>query len=31
MKQTGHRSHRVLREYVRTATVFEDNAGNKIL
>jgi len=31
MKQTGHRSHRILREYVRTATVFEDNAGNGIL
>jgi len=31
MKQTGHRSHRVLREYVRAATVFEDNAGNGIL
>lgn len=31
MKQTGHRSHRILREYVRTATVFDDNAGNGIL
>lgn len=31
MKQTGHRSHRILREYVRTATVFEDNAGSGIL
>ena len=30
MKQTGHKSERVLRRYIRDGAIFRDNAAGKV-